>query len=66
MDPTHGVTVSLENKVAQAITVHQVVNGLVLLEGNISDEAQFKFHSKLHQSICSMIKFDELVASNVF
>lgn len=45
MDPTHGVTVSLENKVAQAITVHQVVNGLVLLEGNISDEAQFKFHT---------------------
>ncbi len=64
MDHTHGVTVSLESKVALAITVHQVVNGLVLLEGNISDEVQFKFHSKLNKSIYVLIKFDELVVSN--
>lgn len=45
MDHTHGDTVSLENKVAQAITAHQAVNGLVLLEENISEEAPFKFHT---------------------
>lgn len=37
----------LTNKVTRATTVHQVVNGLVLVEGNILDEAQSKFHSKL-------------------
>ena len=52
MDHSHGVTVSLENEVTPVTTVHQVVNGLVHLEGNISDEAQSKFHSKLHKSIC--------------
>ncbi|KAH0673823.1 hypothetical protein KY290_019509 [Solanum tuberosum] len=44
MDHSHGVTVSLENKVTRVTTVHQVVNGLVHLEGNILDEAQSKFH----------------------
>lgn len=45
MDHTHGDTVSLENKVAQVIIAHQAVNGLVLLEENISEEAPFKFHT---------------------
>lgn len=42
---TRGVTAGLENKVAPATTVHQVVSGLVLLVGNISDEAPSKFHT---------------------
>ena len=51
--------------VIRAEKAYQVVNGLVHLEGNISDEAQSKFHSKLHKSICPIYgKIDELVVSN--
>ncbi|WMV51674.1 hypothetical protein MTR67_045059 [Solanum verrucosum] len=47
MDHSHGVTVSLENKVTRVTTIQQVVNGLdVHLERNIPDDA----HSQLHMS----------------
>jgi hypothetical protein len=45
MDHMHGDTASLENEVAPGTTVHQVVNGLVLLEENTSDEVPFKSHT---------------------